>query len=96
MNKEFTIYEIIDYLIGHTDIYCECNHDRVSYENLDILNDVVIYLMKKLFENASHYGDNRISANSIANKSIKLTKNIKEWCEDIISFEELENGDNKC
>lgn len=86
MNKEFTIYEIIDYLIGHTDVYCETHHDNDSYSNLETLNDIVIYIMDKLLENAKYYGDCRASANNIANKSIVITENIKEWCEDIISY----------
>lgn len=90
MSKEFTIYELIDFIVGHTGICCETNYDKESYCNLENLNDVVIYLMERLYENAQYYGDYRGSANNIAIKSISITENIKEWCNDIISYK----GDN--
>ena len=84
MSKEFTIYEIIDFLIGDVDIYCETNHDKESYSNLENLNDVVVYLMEKLYNNAQYYGDYRASADMIAKKSINIAENLKVWCDDII------------
>lgn len=92
MNKEYSIYEIIDFLVGSVDVYCETNHDKESYNNLEKLNDVVIYLMRYLYDNAQYYGDYRGSANAIAIKSISITENIKEWCNDIIRYKE--NGDS--
>ena len=71
-------------MVGHTDIYCETNHDKESYNNLENLNDVVIYLMRQLYDNAQYYGDYRGSADNIAIKSISIAENIREWCNDII------------
>ena len=84
MNKEYSIYEIIDFLIGNVDIWCETNHDKESYSNLEKLNEIVIYLMRYLYDNAQYYEDYRRSANAIAVKSIAIAENISEWCNDII------------
>ena len=44
--------------------------------------------MNKLYDNAKWYGDYRASANAIAKKSITITENLKEWCDDIIRNKE--------
>ena len=83
--KEFNMYEIVDFIIGHTDIACETYYDDKSYENLEYLNDIAIYIMRKLYDNAEWFGDYRASASMLADKSIRIAENIKEWCDDIIS-----------
>ena len=84
MNKEYTLEQILDSLIGHTGINCETCYDDESYANLETLNDIAIYIMEKLYDNAKWYGDYRASANMIAKKSINIAENLKEWCDDII------------
>ena len=84
MKKEDTLEQILDSLIGHTGINCETCYDDESYANLETLNDIAIYIMEKLYDNAKWYGDYRASANMIAKKSINIAENLKEWCDDII------------
>ena len=84
MNKEYTLEQILDSLIGHTGINCETRYDDESYANLETLNDIAIYIMEKLYDTAKCYGDYRASANMIAKKSINIAENLKEWCDDII------------
>ena len=86
--KEYTLEQILDNLIGHTGINCETNYDNESYANLETLNDIAIYIMNKLYDNAKWYGDYRASAAAIAKKSINITENLKEWCDDIIRNKE--------
>lgn len=86
--KEYTLEQILDSLIGHTGINCETNYDNESYGNLEALNDIAIYIMEKLYNNAKWYGDYRASADMIAKKSINIAENLKEWCEDIIRNKE--------
>ena len=86
--KEYTLEQILDSLIGHTGINCETNYDNESYGNLETLNDIAIYIMEKLYNNAKWYGDYRASADMIAKKSINIAENLKEWCEDIIRNKE--------
>ena len=86
--KEYTLEQILDSLIGHTGINCETYYDNESYANLETLNDIAIYIMNKLYDNAKWYGDYRASANAIAKKSINITENLKEWCDDIIRNKE--------
>lgn len=84
-NKEISIYEIIDFVIGHTNVNYETNYDYDSHDNLENLNDVAIYLMKKLDDNTDYYNDYRHSANLIADKSMHIVENLKEWCDSILS-----------
>ena len=84
MNKEYTLEQILDILIGHTGINCETNYDNESYGDLETLNDIAIYIMQKLYDNAECYGDYRASASMIANKSINIAENLKVWSDDII------------
>lgn len=86
--KEYSLEQILDSLIGHTGIACESRYDDESYANLETLNDIAIYIMQKLYDNAKWYGDYRASADAIAKKSINITENLKEWCDDIIRNKE--------
>lgn len=88
MNKQYTLEQILDSLIGHVDINCESYYDDESYANLETLNAIAIYIMEKLYNNAKWYGDYRASADMIANKSIIIAENLKEWCDDIIRKKE--------
>lgn len=88
MDKHYTLEQILDSLIGHTGINCETRYDDESYGNLETLNDIAIYIMNKLYDNAEWYGDYRASANMIANKSIVIAENLKVWCDDIIRMKE--------
>ena len=92
MNKEYTLEQLLDSLIGHVGINCESNYDNESYGNLEVLNDIAIYIMSKLYDNAKWYGDYRASADMIAKKSITIAENLKEWCDDIV---ELKDSDIK-
>lgn len=91
MDKNYTLEQILDILIGHTGINCETRYDDESYGNLETLNDIAIYIMQKLYDNAKWYGDYRASADMIADKSIVIAENLKEWCDDIIRMKE--NGE---
>lgn len=86
MDIKYNLREIFDLFIGHTDIACDSRYDDESYCNLENLNDIAIYIMKKLNDNAEWYGDYRASANMLAEKSIYIAENIKEWCEGILSY----------
>ena len=88
MDKNYTLEQILDSLIGHTGINCETRYDDESYGNLDTLDDVAIYIMSKLYDNAEWYGDYRASADMIAKKSINIAENLKVWCDDIIRMKE--------
>lgn len=88
MDKHYTLEQILDSLIGHTGINCETRYDDESYGNLETLNDIAIYIMNKLYDNAKWYGDYRASADMIADKSIVIAEHLKEWCDDIIKMKE--------
>lgn len=91
MNKEYTLEQILDSLIGHVGINCESHYDNESYANLETLNAIAIYIMDKLHDNAKWVGDYRASADMIASKSIVIAENLKEWCDDIIRLKDSDD-----
>ena len=48
------IEEILDKLIGHTDIWCETNYDNKSYDNIENLFIVLQWALDRI-ENNMHY-----------------------------------------
>lgn len=77
------IEEILDKLVGHTDIACETNYDNESGKNLDLLKRVILWATNRLVENSKWYGDYRGSANYLANKSLDIIEEAKEQFENI-------------
>ena len=88
MEKTYDLQELLDKLIGHTDIACETNYDDESAKNLEILKQVGWYVMEKLYDNAKWNNDYRGSANGLAKQSIRITKDLKEYIDDILRYDE--------
>ncbi len=88
MEKEYSLIEIINKLVGHTDIACETRYDDESYNNLELIEDIGNYILEKLYNNARWKNDYRASANSIANRSIDIAKNFQCHLDDILSYDE--------
>ena len=86
MEKTYDLQELLDKLIGHTDIYCETHHDNESEKNLEILKQVGWYVMEKLYDNAKWNNDYRASANCLAKKSIRIAEDLKEYIDDILRY----------
>lgn len=89
MNKQYNLEELLDLLIGHTDIACETNYDNDSFENLYTLEHAVCYLAGKLYNNVDYYNDYRGSANRIAHRSMDIAKELKEFVDDMINKEKM-------
>ena len=85
--KEYWLNELLNMLIGHTDIACETNYDKESKDNLDILETVGYYVLDALYNNAEYNNDYRGSANCIAKKSIELAKDYKRYIDSILEFD---------
>ena len=86
-NKEYKLNELLNMLIGHTDIACETNYDKESEDNLDILEVVGYYVLDALYNNAEYNNDYRGSANCIAKKSIRFAKEYKKYIDIILEFD---------
>lgn len=87
MEKTYDLQELLDKLIGHTDIACETRYDNESSNNLKILKQVGWYVLEKLYDNAKWNNDYRASANYIAKKSIEITKDFQEYINDILNYD---------
>lgn len=90
-DKLYSLYELLDKLVGHTDIACETNYDDESSDNLDILEQIGSYVIDKLYSNAKWSNDYRASANHIAKKSIRIAKDYKEYIDSLLEFDNLES-----
>lgn len=90
--KEYKLNELLDKLIGHTDIACETNYDNESKDNLDTLKEVGYYVLDGLYNNAEYNNDYRGSANCIAKKSIKIAKDYKKYIDRILEFDTEEEN----
>lgn len=71
-NKQFSISDILDKLVGHTGVYCETNYDNESMENIKNLEEVVIWLRDRLTSNMEYASRYEASAKRI----VKMTQNI--------------------
>ena len=90
-DKLYGLYELLDKLVGHTDIACETNYDDESSDNLDILEQIGNYVIDKLYSNAKWNDDYRASAKHIAKKSIRIAKDYKEYIDSLLEFDNLES-----
>ena len=86
--KEYKLNELLDMLVGHTDIACETNYDDESKNNLETLKSVGLYVLDALYNNAKWNNDYRSSANCIAKKSIEIAKEYKRYIDSLLEFDE--------
>lgn len=85
--KEYKLNELLDMLIGHTDIACETNYDNESKDNLDTLDRVGLYVLDALYNNAKYNNDYRGSANCIAKKSIEIAKEYQRYIDSLLEYD---------
>lgn len=86
--KEYKLNELLDMLIGHTDIACETNYDNESKNNLETLERVGLYVLDALYNNAKWNNDYRGSANCIAKKSIEIAKEYNRYIDSLLEFDD--------
>lgn len=91
MQQCYSINELLEKFVGHTDIACDSNYDDISSNNLEILNEIMWWCIDRLQDNAKWIGDYRASANYLAKKCIKYCENYKKNIDYIVSL----NGDNE-
>lgn len=59
------IKEILDKLIGHTDIWCETNYDNESYDNIENLFIVLQWALERIENNMRYLNRIEYSAQEI-------------------------------
>lgn len=59
------IKEILDKLIGHTDIWCETNYDNESYDNIENLFIVLEWALERIENNMRYLNRIEYSAQEI-------------------------------
>lgn len=84
MNKDYDLNDILDFLIGHTDVLCSTEYDAESASNLDTLEFVLFHVLGELYSNSKYYKDPHASANWIAEKSIHIAEDAKNFIEEIL------------
>lgn len=81
---EYYISDILDKLVGSTSVHCETNHDNQSIENLQEIELIANWLMKRLHENSKWYGDYRASANDVAIRTYEIIEYINNSINDLM------------
>lgn len=59
------VEEILDKLIGHTDIWCETNYDNESYDNIENLFKVLQWALDRIEDNMRYLNRIEYSAQEI-------------------------------
>lgn len=84
IQTEFNIFEITKKLIGHTGIACESNYDKESWENLELVHDLLIQWMYKLVVDVERYHDAaQASAQRIVARQKNILSEIRDYIKDI-------------
>lgn len=81
---EYYITDILDKLVGHTNVSCNVSYDDESMENLEELNLIAGWLLDRLKQNAKWYGDYRASANDISIRTYELIDYINKVTKDLL------------
>lgn len=88
---EYTIKELIDKLIGHTDIACDTEYDNISYDNMQEKFSIYDDFLADIGKNLLFMSDRPYtSANKLRRQAEKYIKAIKDNCEEILK--EYENN----
>ena len=69
------ISEILDRLVGSTDVWCETNHDNESLKNLDTLEEVAYWLNERITDNLKYNIRSEYSAQAIVKRTKDLIVN---------------------
>ena len=85
---EYYITDILDKVVGHTDVSCNVIYDDESMENLEELNLIAGWLLDRLKQNVRWYGDYRASANDISIRTYELIDYINKVTEDLMTIKE--------
>lgn len=83
-DMKISMKELLNKLLGDISVYCETNHDKDVYDNLDNYKNVVSYLIDELAKTSHWKDDYRGGADSCGTKAYDILKSIKEDIDDIL------------
>ena len=81
--REMTMKEIVDKLIGPTDVWCETRHDDEAYENMGELEQLLYHLINKVLDNYKYKDRHETSAKQLSKQAERILKEIRCMTSDI-------------
>lgn len=81
--RQMMMKEIVDRLIGPTDVWCETNHDDQAFENMKELEELIYHLIDKVRDNYEYRGRHEASAQALAKQAERILKEIRCMTSDI-------------
>ena len=83
MNIE--VFDLLEKIIGHTDISCSEDYDQESYQNMEKKVSIINGLISDLETNLLHTGHNGWYSVEKLKKQAKIElRNIAEYCQEIL------------
>lgn len=74
--REMMMREIVDRLIGPTDVWCETNHDNQALDNMEELEQLLYHLVDKVIDNYKYRDRYEASAQALAKQAERILKEI--------------------
>lgn len=74
--REMMMKEIVDRLIGPTDVWCETNHDNQALDNMEELEQLLYHLIDKVIDNYKYKDRHEASAQALAKQAERILKEI--------------------
>lgn len=82
--REMMMKEIVDRLIGPTDVWCETRHDDEAYENMKELEQLIYHLIDKVIDNYKYKERYEASAKMLSKQAEGILKEIRCMIDDCI------------
>lgn len=86
--EDIKIFDLLDKIIGHTDIYCSESYDNESYKNMENKIYIINGLISDLETNLLYKGHSGWhSVDKLRNQARENLKNIRDYCQEILDEE---------
>lgn len=78
MITSYDVPEVCGKLIGHIDAVGETNYDNESYNNLDEVNNLILFYLEQLLDNENRRNTHQYSVSRIADESNRILNEYRE------------------
>lgn len=82
--REMMMRDIVDRLIGPTDVWCETNHDNQALDNMEELEQLLYHLIDKVIDNCRYKDRYEASAQALAKQAERILKEIWNMTNDYV------------
>lgn len=87
-SRQMMMKEIVDRLVGPTDVWCETQHDDQAYDNMKELEELVYHLIDKVVDNYKYKDRCEASAQHLAKQAEGILKEIYYMVSDYVDIDQ--------